>query len=515
MKAYIHSFEGRPWNEDCEAAYNGFTKLGIECVLFSSNEELEQRSEEDIVVGGMLIMEHVFNELEIKLPVYNYPEELNKYLGRQIKVIKLKDLNEDMLPIFIKPVEEKIAKGIVVESLEDLKEYELLDPETEIICSEPVRFVSEWRCFVRYGEVIGIQFYNGDVTIKPDNKIIDTAVREYISIPAACSLDFGVTEEGNTILIEMNDGFSIGAYGLNDELYSKFLMARWAELLNIPDPLDSRFKSGYVETFISEEKERVDNAYLQIEINTKTGNEVVPKKLINTLKNMSGYEAIVNYLENTSDKDLYITDDYISFESSLLHGIFYNILGKRINIHICVKESDVEKIKQMLYDSYLMEVRDTWTFIKWRYAEKNYVIQLFKRLSFSSEYFLRLYEDGNGVIIYCGDEDIKIKYFKIKYNLNRKILFAVKKKNYYILNHPREVFIDDRDSFSVHLSYNLYKEYPDADKRLGKYEGFELKEYSEEEYKIKLAKLILSAPEIKKYWMKLHIQEDCTDNCIM
>lgn len=27
MKAYIHSFEGRPWNEDCEAAYNGLKNL--------------------------------------------------------------------------------------------------------------------------------------------------------------------------------------------------------------------------------------------------------------------------------------------------------------------------------------------------------------------------------------------------------------------------------------------------------------------------------------------------------
>ena len=284
MKAYIHSFEGRPWNEDCEAAYNGFTKLGIECVLFSSNEELEQRSEEDIVVGGMLIMEHVFNEFEIKLPVYNYPEELNKYLGRQIKVIKLKDLNEDMLPVFIKPVEEKIARGIVAESLEDLKEYESLNPEAEIICSEPVRLVSEWRCFVRYGEVIGIQFYNGDINIKPDSSIICAAVSDYTEIPAACSLDFGVTEERNNILIEMNDGFTIGAYGLNDELYAKFLMTRWAEIVGIDDPLDYRIRRGYVEKFMHEELDRIENAYLSIDVDSKTGNEIISSDLISSIK---------------------------------------------------------------------------------------------------------------------------------------------------------------------------------------------------------------------------------------
>ena len=62
MKAYIHAFQGRPWNEECEAALNGFTKLGIECRLFSTNEELDERGPEDIVVGGILMMTHVLNE---------------------------------------------------------------------------------------------------------------------------------------------------------------------------------------------------------------------------------------------------------------------------------------------------------------------------------------------------------------------------------------------------------------------------------------------------------------------
>lgn len=35
MRAFIHAFQGSPWNEECEAAYSGFRKLGIESVLFS------------------------------------------------------------------------------------------------------------------------------------------------------------------------------------------------------------------------------------------------------------------------------------------------------------------------------------------------------------------------------------------------------------------------------------------------------------------------------------------------
>lgn len=72
------------------------------------------------------------------------------------------DLKKESLPIFIKPVKEKAAKGIVIRSSEDASEYEHLAHDAEILCSEVVNFISEWRCFVRYGKIVGIQFYFGD-----------------------------------------------------------------------------------------------------------------------------------------------------------------------------------------------------------------------------------------------------------------------------------------------------------------------------------------------------------------
>lgn len=237
MRAFIHAFQGKPWNEDCKAAYNGFKRLGIESVLFSCNEELDQRNPEDIVVGGMLIMGSVFEQLGTVPNNYDYPEELTDYLGRKIDMIQLKDLQKQELPVFIKPVEEKAAKGTVVNTLDDAEEYyRALDLETELYCSEVVDLLSEWRCFVRYGEIIGIQIYNGDRTYAYDREVVENAVYDYSSSPAACSLDFGVTKGRRTILIEVNDGFAIGAYGLPDAHYAMFLEARWAELTSTADP---------------------------------------------------------------------------------------------------------------------------------------------------------------------------------------------------------------------------------------------------------------------------------------
>lgn len=235
MKAYIHAFRGKPWNEECRAAFDGFQRLGIECVLFSTNEQLAHRKREDVVVGGMLIMSHALSELGIIPPIYDYPEELMEFTGRNIRIIKRNYLKQEKLPVFIKPVEEKSAKGIVVRSWEDISEYDSLAPETEIYCSEVLNFVSEWRCFIRYGKIIGICFYNGDKNEKCDISIIEASVKCYKDIPSACALDFGKTDDGKTLLIEMNDGFALGCYGLDDMLYAKFLTARWAELTGTDD----------------------------------------------------------------------------------------------------------------------------------------------------------------------------------------------------------------------------------------------------------------------------------------
>ena len=235
MRAFIHGFQKKPYNIDCQIAYDGFRELCIEPVLFTTNEEFDKRNPEDVVVGGVIMVWHALNERGIVPKYLDYPEELVDFLGRKIWKIRLKDIHNEKFPVFIKPVEEKIAPGIVVKSKEDLEEYRLLDPETEIFCSEVVSLVSEWRCFLIYGQVIGIHFYYGDCELECDRAVIDAAVNDYPDMPAGFAMDFGVTDDGRTILIEVNDGYSLGAYGLEPTLYARLLTARWAELNGTED----------------------------------------------------------------------------------------------------------------------------------------------------------------------------------------------------------------------------------------------------------------------------------------
>ncbi|MCR5167532.1 MAG: ATP-grasp domain-containing protein [Oscillospiraceae bacterium] len=235
MKVYIHSFRGKPWNEECQAAYDGFRSMGVECVLFSTNEEIDGFERGDIIVGGMIITGHFLDILKIDPPNYNYPDELKDLLHRNIRTIRLKSLKNEQLPVFVKPLEEKTAHGMIIESMDNLDEYEKFSPETELLCSDVIDIVSEWRCFVRYGKIVGVQHYNGDKNIQCDNNVIHQAVSRCHDLPAGCALDFGVTDTGDTCLIEMNDGYSIGCYGLDPVEYAKLLSARWAELTGTED----------------------------------------------------------------------------------------------------------------------------------------------------------------------------------------------------------------------------------------------------------------------------------------
>ena len=83
MKAFIHTVGGRPFNEECATAQQGFENLGIECVPFLNNEVLDRSLREDVVVGGMLVTGHALSMRGITPPSIDYPKSLVHFLGRE------------------------------------------------------------------------------------------------------------------------------------------------------------------------------------------------------------------------------------------------------------------------------------------------------------------------------------------------------------------------------------------------------------------------------------------------
>lgn len=71
-----------------------------------------------------------------------------------------------------------------------------------------------------------------------DKNVLKEMLEEFKRIenrPDACSMDICVTEEGKTLLMEFNDAYALGYYGLAPILYAKLISARWSQILERPD----------------------------------------------------------------------------------------------------------------------------------------------------------------------------------------------------------------------------------------------------------------------------------------
>lgn len=235
MRAFLQSKDSEFSTPNIYNAYYGLKDFGIECIKFETLEDLQElyHSKNDLIVGGVGIVRKRLKHFDIDPPMIDYPEELKKYLGRNIIETNLLTVatHQHLWPMFVKSREQKVMTGKVISKPVDLAGLD----DIEVYCSNVINFVSEYRVFVRYGQILDMKHYWGDPLVFPDSKIIISAIEDYTTAPDAYGIDFGVTDKGETLLIEVNDAWALGCYGLESHLYAKFLLTRWAQLVNIPD----------------------------------------------------------------------------------------------------------------------------------------------------------------------------------------------------------------------------------------------------------------------------------------
>ena len=190
----------------------------------------------DIIIGSVQATVKFFEACGISTPHYlGYPLELKPYFGRKISSMYGSDLKYIKKPFFVKPsYDVKLFTGQVINNefeLNFLKEHYDLNDDTEVYVSSVVDIKSEWRCFVREGNLKGIQYYSGDFTLFPNVSTILTMIDKITeSAPVSYTLDVGVIGDGNTILVEMNDMWAIGSYGFDSREYVLMCIRRMYQI---------------------------------------------------------------------------------------------------------------------------------------------------------------------------------------------------------------------------------------------------------------------------------------------
>jgi hypothetical protein len=142
------------------------------------------------------------------------------------------DIRKESPRVFVKPLKDlKAFTGLVVSSkVGDLISTSHIPNEMELLASEPVNFLTEYRILVHHKRIVAVRHYSGDPTLFPDMRVASEAIESFAESPCAYSLDLGIVQDGRTLIVEVNDAFSLGGYGTHPLIYTPLIIDRWVEM---------------------------------------------------------------------------------------------------------------------------------------------------------------------------------------------------------------------------------------------------------------------------------------------
>ena len=221
-----------------------FERRGTPVVLYTL-KRIQRRnlplSADTFIAGDMDAMHGAMSQLGIDIPTPNdYPESLKSFLCRRVWKSTLGEVERCFFgdpgpPVFVKPAaRRKNFTGRVVGSSGDFMHFGAASRRQEVWCSELVSWKSEFRVYVIDDEIVGVDHYAGDPDVFPDLSVIQQALLAYRKAgeaPSAYGIDFGVLGTGECALVEVNDGYALGAYHVAAKPYTDLIVKRWQELL--------------------------------------------------------------------------------------------------------------------------------------------------------------------------------------------------------------------------------------------------------------------------------------------
>ena len=239
---YVQKAGGEFINETAFSMATGCRLLGLHVETFeSSSFDHVQITKEDVVHGYVGTVLKALRSLGVKEPIPRVdglpPPGLLPFYGRNIWTTTMGEIRkawDDEKHFFIKPlnVHKAFTGHVTSSSVHNLIQTASMPNDFEVLCSDVVDFVVEYRLFVHHGLIIDCRRYRGDFTQLIDFRVAEECVKSYANSPVAYSLDLGITSEGKTLVVEVNDAFSLGGYGTASIPYAEMVIDRWEEMVS-------------------------------------------------------------------------------------------------------------------------------------------------------------------------------------------------------------------------------------------------------------------------------------------
>jgi hypothetical protein len=181
----------------------------------------------NLFVGSVEFMRLVFERINL------FNVRLPQNSNRPSKIDKLENIR-NQIGVFIKPLQIKLFTGFVLDGCQ----YPILDEipqDTQILVYDAFKsnITTEWRLYIDRGEIIDSHCYSGDFKIMPDYEYIENIIinNKKLDFPSTYVIDSAVLENGECVIIEYNDMWAIGNYGLDNYTYLKLLTNRYFDIV--------------------------------------------------------------------------------------------------------------------------------------------------------------------------------------------------------------------------------------------------------------------------------------------
>src|SRR5579883_2329390 len=183
-----------------------------------------------VIYGEPLFAAAVAEALNLVVvePPFDWLTRLSqRFVLRDISLTTLGEARKLNKPAFVKPADDKSFTACVYEL--GVEVSDLLPDSLPVLISGPVLWQSEFRCFVREGNIATISPYSrfGELAQAPDGtwpatsdelakarRFTEELIHEHgQDIPPAVVIDIGLIAEKGWAVVEANPAFSAGIYG--------------------------------------------------------------------------------------------------------------------------------------------------------------------------------------------------------------------------------------------------------------------------------------------------------------
>lgn len=245
---YIQSNNERtlPHHFDAACAMYGARETAQDYRLTSFEEvatgKFDNLIRTNLFVGSVEFMREVFNRVGKSPSIINSDRN---HIVAKLSYVRNAVLNGGV-SYFVKPFQQKLFSGLVVDkySLSSLREFS--DDFEVMVYPVLPKILSEWRIYILNDRIEDMRNYSGDFMLFPDVSFIKSKQREFsskINNSRTYVMDVGIclnddpyattpnSDKLKNVIIEFNDMYAIGNYGVPNDLYLRMLRTRYFDII--------------------------------------------------------------------------------------------------------------------------------------------------------------------------------------------------------------------------------------------------------------------------------------------